>query len=200
MKSLLLALGSLVFIVVATSIDSTYESLLWKHDGHNFYAPLSLEAKAYALESPAGSAPDALSKRYEGKCFSEFLACTVVTVNGELSRPALEAEVEAYREVDDDVWSEEQVKLTRNVEAWELMLTTCSSGIVSSSRAPGHLPQWISIRSRLFLPTAPSQTSLSPMSLMSRTSSHRHRYTSSSRLCGIAMAPALSLLPTALEA
>lgn len=110
MKPTLVLAGLAVNGALAASIEATYQSLLWKHDEGNFWAPLGLDATAYELESPAGAAPEALSKRCAGGCPSQFLPCTVVTVEGELSGSSLEARLEAYRAVEDDVWSEAQVR------------------------------------------------------------------------------------------
>lgn len=116
MKYVLLLAGLAADSGLAASIDATYQSLLWKYHKGNFWAPLGLDATAYQLESPAGTAPEALGKRYADGCQSKFLPCTVLTVKGELTGPTLESQLQAYRALNDDVWSDAQVRLAYTQE------------------------------------------------------------------------------------
>lgn len=100
--------------LVSAAISPEYHSLMWKAGDVNFWSPLGLNTTAYALESPAGAAPEALNKRgYPVQAQDEYLSCTVVTLGGELSGATLEAQLQHYRDVKDDVWSEEEVRNPR---------------------------------------------------------------------------------------
>ncbi|KAF2748794.1 amidase signature enzyme [Sporormia fimetaria CBS 119925] len=104
-----LSLGSLLTQALSAAISPDYHSLIWKSNDQNFWAPLGLNTTTYALESPAGTAPEALSKR--GRSSSQghqYLPCTVVTLDDTLSSKTLESIVNQYRAIGDDVWSEEQ--------------------------------------------------------------------------------------------
>jgi hypothetical protein len=109
-------------------ITPDYHSLVWKFEKNNFWAPLGLNTSTYALESPAGAAPEALNKRdvggYKGQ---QYQPCTVVTLVGQLSAAALTEALDAYVALGDDVWSEAQV---RNVQ-----LNFATSNAVSSWNA-----------------------------------------------------------------
>lgn len=102
------------FQFASAAISPEYHSLLWKDGNVNFWSPLGLNTTAYAFESPAGAAPEALDKRgHPSSAKDEYLSCTVVTLDAELSGAALEAQLQRYRELKDDVWSEEQVRNSR---------------------------------------------------------------------------------------
>lgn len=91
-------------------IAPDYYSLMWKFEDGNFWAPLGLNTITYALESPAGSAPQALNKREsEGAKGTQYLPCTVLTLDGDLSATALNSKLDEFRSAGDDVWSDEQV-------------------------------------------------------------------------------------------
>lgn len=96
--------------IVKAAITPDYHSLIWKHGEANFYAPLGLNTTTFALESPAGAAPDALSRRSSsGNSGPTYLPCTIVTLDDQLSASSLNALLDQYRDLEDDVWSEEQV-------------------------------------------------------------------------------------------
>lgn len=128
----------------AAVITPDYHSLTWKHGNSNFWAPLGLDTTTYALESPAGAAPDALNKRGDKAVKStSYLPCTVVTVDGELSGTTLNSLLAQYRALKDDVWSEEQVSNIQNMI--KTLLTFCSSWSVSMCSLQ---KRWLSTRSR----------------------------------------------------
>ncbi|PVI03451.1 amidase signature enzyme [Periconia macrospinosa] len=85
-----------------------HQSLLWKYEGKNFWASLSLDAQTFALESPAGAAPNALSKRDAGLEDGKYHACTVLTLDSGVSAAELDTKLEEYQAVEDDVWSMQQ--------------------------------------------------------------------------------------------
>ena len=71
---------------------------------------MGLNTTAFALESPAGAAPEALSKRNYGEPKGvQYLPCTVVTLDAGLSAEALNGTLETFRTLRDDAWSEAQV-------------------------------------------------------------------------------------------
>jgi hypothetical protein len=105
----------LLLQVANAAITPTYHSLMWKFNDGNFWAPLGLNTSTYALESPAGAAPEALNKRETSKG-TQYLPCTVVTLEGALSVEALSATLDEYRAIGDDVWSEEQVCIIQQHE------------------------------------------------------------------------------------
>lgn len=145
MKSSLLLLEScLAGAALAVSIATDYQSLLWKYNGVNFYAPIGLDATVYELESTAGAAPEALSKRCsDGGCSGTlFLPCTVVTIDDELSASSLETQLRRYTALDDDVWSEEQVRrLIHDAHEQTLTSSSLENAFLSKLRNP-RLP-WI---------------------------------------------------------
>ena len=128
----------------AAAITADYHTLTWKHGNSNFWAPLGLDTKTYALESPAGAAPDALNKRGDkGSKSTSYLPCTVVTVDGELSGTTLDTLLEKYRALKDDVWSEEQVSTKQNMI--KTLLICYSSWSVSMCSLQ---KRWLSIKPR----------------------------------------------------
>ena len=101
---------AVLFQTVNAAISPDYHSLMWKFGDANFWSPLGLDTATYALESPAGAAPDSLSKRgHAGLGGTQYLPCTVITLDGDLSGAALETRLQQYLALDDDVWSEKQV-------------------------------------------------------------------------------------------
>lgn len=97
-----------------TAIVPDYHSLLWRLGTSNFWAPLGLDSSTYALESPAGAAPETLNKCGNDVAYgTQYLPCTVITLEGRLSAENLNAQLDNYRAVEDDVWSEENVSLTK---------------------------------------------------------------------------------------
>jgi hypothetical protein len=97
---------------VGAVISPDYHALTWKFGDADFWSPLGLNTTTYALESPAGVAPDALNKRDASDIKADqYLPCTVITLDGELSASALETQLARYRTLNDDVWSEQQVNL-----------------------------------------------------------------------------------------
>ncbi|KAJ4362935.1 hypothetical protein N0V83_010052 [Neocucurbitaria cava] len=109
MRTLKVITASVVLLQpAAAAITPDYHSLIWKFGENNFWAPLGLDTTTYALESPAGAAPDALSKRNDGVKSTSYLPCTVVTVDKDLSGTTLTTLLDQYRAVKDDVWSEAQ--------------------------------------------------------------------------------------------
>jgi hypothetical protein len=101
--SILSLLGLAVSSAIA-DITPDYQSILWAYNGTNYYTPLTLNTTAYALTSPAGSAPYSLSKR--STTTPSLLPCTVVTLNSTtpLTGSTLEAIVAEYESID-DVWT-----------------------------------------------------------------------------------------------
>lgn len=88
-----------------------YQSLLWKYEGENYWAPLNLKTQSFALETPTGAAPDALNKRYSEFGNGQYQACTVLTLDGIVTAAALDTKLSEYQAIGDDVWSPEQVSL-----------------------------------------------------------------------------------------
>lgn len=104
--------ASLLLQAANAAISPDYHSLVWKFNDGNFWAPLGLEASTYALESPAGAAPEALSRRHpKEKKTTQYLPCTVINLADDLSAKAVSSTLEEYKAVGDDVWSEEQVRM-----------------------------------------------------------------------------------------
>jgi hypothetical protein len=102
---------------INAAISPDYHALMWKFGDANFWSPLGLNTTKYAFESPAGAAPDALSKRKAPNIEADqYLPCTVVTLDGELSGAALETQLARYRALNDDVWSEEQVSFVASLQ------------------------------------------------------------------------------------
>lgn len=103
-------LVAIIFQVATAFITPEYHSLTWKFEEGNFWAPLGLNSSAYALESPAGAAPEALNRRGKDEPSStQYLPCTVVTLEETLSGESLSEMLDSYRTVGDDVWSDAQV-------------------------------------------------------------------------------------------
>lgn len=98
--------AALLLQVVRAVIVPEQQSIIWKYEGKNFWASLDLNVESFALESPAGSAPDALARRGAG---GEYQACTVLTLDGEVTEAALQGKVAEYQKLNDDVWSASQV-------------------------------------------------------------------------------------------
>lgn len=105
------SIASIAVLLHAASaaIVPEYQSIIWKHDGKNFWAPLNLNTKIFALESPAGSAPDALHKREDGYASPEYQACTILTLGGVVTASAIDTKLDQYQSINDDVWSASQV-------------------------------------------------------------------------------------------
>ena len=102
--------------VAHAAIAPDYHSLMWKFQDDHFWAPLGLNTSTYALESVAGSAPEALHKRDEsGFKGMQYVPCTVMTVDSTLSAESLTDILGSYKALQDDVWSQEQVFLPFNV-------------------------------------------------------------------------------------
>ncbi|CAO2652731.1 Nn.00g021420.m01.CDS01 [Neocucurbitaria sp. VM-36] len=111
MMHILEVITGIIFLLrpATAAITPDYHSLIWKFGESNFWSPLGLDTTTYALESPAGAAPDALSKRSNNGLKSiQYIPCTVVTVDTELSGTTLNTVLDQYRAANDDVWSEEQ--------------------------------------------------------------------------------------------
>lgn len=110
-----LLLNALLLQAVGAAISSEYHSLVWKFDDDNFWAPLGLKITTFALESPAGSTPEKLNKRTaNGPKGTQYLPCTVVTLDSGLSGDTLNGMLDAYRAIKDDVWSEAHVSYVSN--------------------------------------------------------------------------------------
>jgi len=111
-----------VFLSIAAILQSAkaaispeYHSLVWKFGDANFWLPLGLNTTTFELESPAGAAPNSLNKRGHVETGTQYLPCTAVTLSEELSGSALEQRLEQYRALNDDVWSEEQVRTSQTL-------------------------------------------------------------------------------------
>lgn len=99
--------ASLLLHGASAAIVPQQQSIIWKYEGKNFWASLDLNAESFALESPAGSAPDALVKRGAG---SEFQACTLLSLDGDVTEAVLQGKIAEYQKLKDDVWSASQVR------------------------------------------------------------------------------------------
>ena len=97
---------ALLLQVARAAIVPQQQSIIWKYEGKNFWASLDLNAEFFALESPAGSAPEALARRDTG---GEYQACTVLALDGEVTEAALQDKIAEYQKLNDDVWSASQV-------------------------------------------------------------------------------------------
>ncbi|KAH7395015.1 amidase signature domain-containing protein [Phaeosphaeria sp. MPI-PUGE-AT-0046c] len=103
--SLTIGNAALLLQVARAAIVPQHQSMIWKYEDKNFWASLDLNAESFALESPAGSAPDALVKRSAG---SEYQACTVLTLDGDVTEAVLQGKIAEYQKINDDVWSASQ--------------------------------------------------------------------------------------------
>ncbi|KAF1966186.1 hypothetical protein BU23DRAFT_663829 [Bimuria novae-zelandiae CBS 107.79] len=90
------------------AINPEYQSLLWIYEGKNFWAPLDLNSRNFALESPAGTAPETLIKRDAVYRNGQYHACTVLTLDGIISAVTISEKLKDYKAIEGDVWSEEQ--------------------------------------------------------------------------------------------
>lgn len=99
--------AALLLHAARAAIVPELQSIIWKYEGNNFWASLDLNAETFALESPAGSAPDALAKR---DASGEYQACTLLTLDGEVTEAAIQEKFEQYQKIEDDVWSTSQVR------------------------------------------------------------------------------------------
>jgi hypothetical protein len=118
-----ISMGAVLVHATQATIVPEYQSLLWKYEGSNFWAPLGLDVQTFAVESPAGAAPDALYKRGAGHADIQYQGCTVLTLNGSIGAAAIDSKLEEYNSIKDDVWSREQVELQRTFSYPHMVLT-----------------------------------------------------------------------------
>lgn len=129
---------ALLVQVARAAIVPQQQSIIWKYEGKNFWASLDLNAETFALESPAGSAPDALARRGTG---GEYQACTVLTLDGKVTESAIQEKIAKYQKLNDDVWSASQVCCILPLTSSKLTFTS-SVGVSWSTRRS--MPQRLS--------------------------------------------------------
>jgi hypothetical protein len=139
-----ISVGAVLLHATQATIVPEYQSLLWKYEGSNFWAPLGLDVQTFAVESPAGAAPVALNKRGAGPGDMQYQGCTVMTLNGSICAAAIESKLELYKSMVDDVWSQEQVRLQSTFGITYLVLTFNSLASASwYGQGVTHLCTWM---------------------------------------------------------
>jgi hypothetical protein len=119
-----ISVGAVLLHATQATIVPEYQSLLWKYEGSNFWAPLGLDVQTFAVESPAGAAP--------------------VALNGSICAAAIESKLELYKSMMDDVWSQEQVRLQSTFGITYLVLTFNSLASASwYGQGVTHLCTWM---------------------------------------------------------
>ncbi|VUC36765.1 unnamed protein product [Clonostachys rosea] len=104
--TLLVVAASLIQPALAGFIQPGLQALIWKFNGTDFWAPVSLDSAVYHLQSRAGVVTNSLSKRGSS---GGYLGCTVLTISdpiGTLSSTTVDRLLAEYSI--DDVWSAEQ--------------------------------------------------------------------------------------------